>query len=275
MRKTLMMLMVALLGFGCSAALLAKTRAPVPVAGPDMSPAHVKQQKQALAQALEQKKDWPLPIHDDSVFSKIMLDRLEQVDTGEGSQTYFGGQAWTGTDLNKLWLKGEVARTKGKTEDANVEAYYSRAIAAYWDVQAGVRHDFSTNGGPSRNWLGLGIQGLAPYKFDTEFTLYAGSQGRTAARLRGEYDVYLSQRLVFWPELELNFYGQDDPQRSLGTGLADSSLTFRLRYEIMREVAPYIGVQWVRKYAGTADYARQMSLPVSDTQYMIGVRIWW
>lgn len=267
MKKQLMTLTVAALGFGYASFALAE--------GPDMSPAYVQGQKQALEKVLKEKSTWPSAVHDNSVQSKLMLDRLERVDTRNGPLTYLEGQAWVGTDINKLWIKGEGARANGKNEDANLEAYYSRAVAAYWDAQVGVRHDFSTDGGPTRNWLALGFQGLAPYKFETDATVYIGSQGRTAARLRGEYDIYLTQRLVFWPEAELNLYGKDDPQRGLGSGLASSSVTVRFRYEVRREFAPYIGVQWVRKYGGTADYARQGGAAVSDTQYMAGVRVWW
>ncbi len=267
MKKQLITLSVAALGLGYASLALAET--------PNMSPAYVQGQKQALEKVLKEKKTWPLAIHDNSVQSKLMLDRLERVDTGTGSLTYLEGQAWVGTDLNKLWIKGEGARANGSTEDASLEVYYSRALAAYWDAQIGLRHDFSTDGGPTRDWLGFGFEGLAPYKFETDATIYVGSRGRTAARLRGEYDIYLTQRLVFWPEAELNLYGKDDPQRALGSGLSSSSLTIRLRYEIRREFAPYIGVQWVRKYGTTADYARQAGVAVSDTQYMVGVRLWW
>ncbi len=239
------------------------------------SPAEAQSQREALEQVLAQSRQWPRAMHDNGVASMLMLDRLERVHSDNGTYTYAEGQAWIGTDINKLWLKAEGARVDGKTEDANAELYYSRAVAAFWDFQVGLRHDFSADGGPSRNWLGVGFQGLAPYMFETDVTVYAGSQGRSAARLRGEYDFYLTQRLVFWPEAEFNLYGKADPERALGSGLASSNLTLRLRYEIRREIAPYFGVQWVRKYGGTADYARAEGAPVSDTQYMAGIRLWW
>ena len=107
---------------------------------------------------------------DTPVLYKVMIDRLERNFTDKGNFNYIEGQAWVGSSINRLWLKGEGARVNGKAEDADIEAYYSRAIASYWDAQIGMRHDFGTGGTPSRNWLGFGVQGLAPYKFDTALT---------------------------------------------------------------------------------------------------------
>lgn len=209
------------------------------------------------------------------LFYKVMLDRFERDFTDKGNFNYIDAQAWVGSSTNRLWLKGEVARSNGHTDDANLEAYFSHAISAYWDAQIGERHDFSTRDTPSRDWLGIGIQGLAPYKFDTDITAYIGTAGRTALRLTSEYDFFITQRLIFWPEVELNLYGKDDPQRNLGNGLANSRIALRLRYEIQREFAPYVGVQWTRKYDGTASYARQSGVAVSDMQIVAGIRIWW
>lgn len=206
---------------------------------------------------------------------KVMIDRLERDYTDKGDFTQFEGQAYIGTDTNKLWLKGEGKRLGGKTQDADIEAYYSHAIAAFWDAQIGMRHDFSAGTIPGRNWLGFGIQGLAPYKFDTAATAYIGNSGRTALRLTGEYDFFITQRLIFWPGVELNLYGKNDPERNIGKGLSDTRLVLRLRYEIRREVAPYVGIQWTNKYGQTASYARANSEATSDMQLIAGLRLWW
>ncbi|HKK14578.1 MAG TPA: copper resistance protein B [Gammaproteobacteria bacterium] len=229
----------------------------------------------AIAGAAGQPAQWPSPIHDNMVVSKLMLDRLEVRDTREGNLKYWEGQAWVGTDLNKLWLKSEGEVLKGTTEDANVEALYSRAIAAFWDVQAGVRHDFAVGSQPSRQWGALALKGLAPYRFEVDASAYVGSAGRTAARFKGEYELLLTQRLVLMPELEFNLYGKRDAERGLGSGLSNVDLGLRLRYEIRREFAPYVGVVWTRKYGATADYARDNGAPVSDTQWLVGLRSWW
>jgi len=227
------------------------------------------------AGAQEPEEGWPSPVHDNPVLSKIMLDRLEVRHTDSGSLTYWEGQAWIGTDLNKLWVKTEGERLKGATEEADVEALYSRAVAAFWDVQAGVRHDFGVNTQPSRNWAAFALKGLAPYRFEVDASAYVGDSGRTAARFKAEYELLLTQRLILMPELEFNLYGKSDPERGLGSGLSNLDLGLRLRYEIRREFAPYVGVVWTRKYGGTADLARADGQAVQDTQWLMGVRSWW
>ncbi|MEJ2060677.1 MAG: copper resistance protein B [Gammaproteobacteria bacterium] len=228
-----------------------------------------------VAGAQEAQQKWPLPIHDNVILSKFMLDRLEARDTEAGTVTYWEGQAWIGSDINKLWLKTEGDVLDGKTEEADLEAYYSRAIAAFWDLQIGARHDFKTGDKPARDWAGVGFKGLAPYRFDVDATAYVGDEERTAARLKAEYELFLTQRWVLMPEVEANFYGKPDPERGLGTGLSSLDLGLRLRYEIRREFSPYVGVVWTGTYGGTAEYARQANESVQDTQYVVGIRSWW
>ncbi|MHB9021758.1 MAG: copper resistance protein B [Halothiobacillus sp.] len=230
------------------------------------------EQRAALATSLAQPSSHDM---DSPLIYKVMIDRLERDFTNKGDFTQFEGQAYVGSDINKLWIKGEGQRLGGQTQEADIEAYYSRAIAPYWDAQIGARHDFSVGNIPGRNWLGLGIQGLAPYKFNTAATAYIGNAGRTALRLTGEYDLLITQRLIFWPAVELNLYGKDDPERDIGKGLANSRVVLRLRYEIRREFAPYVGIQWTRKYGQTASYARANNEVTSDMQLITGIRLWW
>lgn len=229
----------------------------------------------SMVQAQDTSKNWPSPIHDNTVMSKWMLDRLEHRDGKDSDYTYWEGQAWIGSDINKLWLKTEGNIVQGKTDDAELEAYFSRAISAFWDVQYGARHDFSSEDLPARNWLGVGFKGLAPYLFEVDATAYVGNKGRTALRFKGEYDLLLTQRWVFIPELELNAYGKEDAERNLGSGLSDGSLTLRLRYDIRRELSPYVGVTWTQKYGGTADFARAAGAPTSESVLLAGFSAWW
>ncbi|MBI3561429.1 MAG: copper resistance protein B [Gammaproteobacteria bacterium] len=217
----------------------------------------------------------PVHAHENPVLTKWMLDRFEQRTSNGADQTYWEAQVWTGVDEHKLWLKTEGSRRHGITEDADLEAYYSRAVAAFWDTQIGMRHDFSVANTPSRNWLGVGFQGLAPYLFEVGATAYLGGNGRTAIRLKSQYDLLLTQNWVFMPEIELNAYGKADPERNLGSGVSDASLTLRVRYDIRRELSPYLGLMWTQKYADTADFARAAGEPVAETHYVAGIRAWW
>ncbi|MDB6087367.1 MAG: putative copper resistance protein [Gammaproteobacteria bacterium] len=202
-------------------------------------------------------------------FGKVMLDRLEWRNPGEGA---WDAQGWYGGDYNKLWLKTEGERGNGITRDARAELLVDRVVARWWSAQAGIRRDFGQ--GPARTWLGVGLQGLAPYWLDVEATLYAGEHGRTAARLKADYDLLLTQRLVLQPYAEANLYGKADRQRLIGSGLSDLELSLRLRYEIRRELAPYLGMVWSRRFGGTAALVRAAGESSADVRFVAGLRIW-
>lgn len=202
-------------------------------------------------------------------YSKVMLDKFE---VGDDDTQTWDAQAWYGSDLNKLWIKSEGERSDGRTENAELQVLYSRAISPFFDAQIGARHDFQPT--PTRDWLALGMQGLAPYFFETEATLYIGSGGRSALRLRAEYDFLFTQKLILAPEIEINLYGEDDPQTGVGSGLSDSEFGLRLRYEILKEFAPYIGAVWTHRYGDSADLSRRHDEDVSAVQWVAGIRAW-
>jgi copper resistance protein B len=202
----------------------------------------------------------------------LRFDQLEAFDGLHGSGQSWEMEGWYGNDTDKLWLRSEGEHEVSSFVDSDVEALWSHAVATYWDTQLGVRNDFG--GGPPRQWVAFGVQGLAPYWFELEATAYASALGRTAARLRADYALLLTQRLILQPEFELNFYGKADPQRRIGSGLSDATFGLRLRYEIHRQFAPYIGVAWMQRYDGTADFLRDAHQPVFDRQLVAGLRIW-
>jgi len=151
------------------------------------------------------------------------------------------GRFWYGTATDRLVIKSEGERESGGGSDAKIEALWSHAISPFWDLQLGARRDVGT--GPKRNWAAVGIEGVLPYNIELETTAYAGPSGRTALAMKAEYDLLLTQRLIFTPELEASAYGRNDPERGIGSGLSKGSLSLRLRYEVTREFAPYVGGQ--------------------------------
>ena len=209
---------------------------------------------------------------DNAPYGMLLLDQFEYADGRHGNSTFIDGDAYYGTDFDKLWVKVEGERSSGKLQDLRAEALWDHAIATYWSTQLGVRHDFGE--GPGHTWAAFGVQGLAPYWFETEATVYVGQSGHTAARFETEYDVLLTQRLILQPRLEVNLYGQDDSQRGIGSGLSDAEFGLRLRYEIRREFAPYIGVVLLQRFGHTADFMRSAGGHADETQIVAGVRVW-
>lgn len=210
--------------------------------------------------------------HDDTTQYMVMFNRLEAFDAKPGTGLEWEGQAWFGKDLHKLWLRSEGERTDGHTEAADLEVLYGRPIAPWWDVVAGVRHDFKP--GRSEDFLAVGVMGLAPYKFEVSATAYLGESGQTAARMEAEYETLLTNRLILQPLVEVNLYGKNDAQRGIGSGVSTAEIGLRLRYEIRREFAPYIGVVHERAFGRTADFRRDEGEDVDDTRLVAGVRVW-
>ncbi len=209
---------------------------------------------------------------DDPVLTMVKIDQLEVRSTDGPDPIVLEGEMWIGKDLNKFWLKAEVERVDNETEEAELQALYSRAVAPYWDLQVGLRRDFRPE--PKRDWAVFGVKGLAPYFFEVDAALFVGESGRTAARFEAEYEFLFTQRVILSPEIEINLYGKDDPEIGIGSGLSNIQAGLRLRYEIRREFAPYIGINWTRKFGQTADYARAGGEDIKDTQIVAGIRLW-
>lgn len=211
-------------------------------------------------------------VHDNSIQHFVLLNRLETWNADPGTGMAWEGQAWFGTDLNRLWLRSEGERAGGKTEGAGLEVLYGRSIARWWDLVVGVRHDFQPAG--SQSFAAIGVTGLAPQKFEVEATAYIGERGQTAARVEAEYELLLTNRLVLQPLVEANFYGKNDAVRGIGSGLSTIEAGFRLRYEVIREFAPYVGIVRERAFGNTADLRRSEGEDIDDTRIVAGFRIW-
>ena len=202
----------------------------------------------------------------------VLFDQFEWRNTAEGNALAWDAEAWYGGDINRIWLRSEGERVAGTTQGARADLLWDHTFARWWSLQAGGRKDFGD--GPGRSWAAIGVQGLAPYWFNTEATFYIGEQGRTAVRLKAEYELLFTERLILQPEAEANLYGKSDPARQLGSGLSDLEIGLRLRYEVRREFAPYIGVVWSRQFGGTADQVRESGGNPSEAQFVAGVRAW-
>lgn len=214
-----------------------------------------------------------LQLGDQMSFANLRVNRLERAWARHGDNaTTYDLQARIGRDFNHLVIKAEGDVAQGKLQDSRTELLWGHAIAAFWDSQLGVRFDHST--GKDHQWLAAGVQGLAPYWFELDATAYLGSGGRTALRLEGSYDWLLTQKLILQPRTEWNFYGKSDPVNAIGSGLANASAGLRLRYEITRQIAPYIGVEWQHSFGRTGDFVRASGGSATQTRWLAGLSFW-
>lgn len=214
-----------------------------------------------------------LKLADEHNFGSVLFDRLERVYGRNDNATAYEAQLRFGRDYDRLVIKAEGDVAKGKLAEARTEVLWGHAIAQFWDTQLGLRYD---SGGtePERKWLALGVQGLAPYWFEVDATAYVGEEGRTALRLGAEYEILLTQKLILQPRVEVNYYGKDDVARDIGGGLSSGVAGLRLRYEINRQFAPYIGVERSSQFGKTADLIRATGALTSETRWVAGVRVW-
>ena len=208
-----------------------------------------------------------------ATFSMVLFNLAEyQAHKGGGSYRW-DGEAWFGGDINRFVVKSEGRGDfKGKTGEAEVQALYSHAIGPYFNLQGGVRYDIRPT--PSRAYATIGVEGLSPYMFEVGGALFLSDKGDLLARLEGYYDQRITQRLILQPRVELNFAAQDVRANGIGAGLSDVELGLRLRYEIRREFAPYIGVSYDSKIGSSARFARADGERVKATSLVLGVRTW-
>jgi copper resistance protein B len=218
-----------------------------------------------------------MDMNDAGNFGQIVVDQWELRDDGAARSGVWEGEGWYGGDYDKLVVRSEGAWPSGAAAQGRVELLWDRIATRWWSVQAGARYD--AGGGPGKGWAAVGMRGLAPYWIDTEATLYLGSAGSVAARLKAQTDLRITQRLILQPELELNAYSRADRARQQGAGLPDIDAGLRLRYEIRRELAPYLGLAWTHRAgeAGGDDAGEGHGVGSGEAdqlQWLIGVRFW-
>lgn len=204
----------------------------------------------------------------------VLIDSIE-ASFGDGADGYsWGAQGWTGGDINRFWWKTEgEGEIDGKLHEAEVQALYSRAIAPFWDVQAGVRQDFRPDGDDTTH-LTVGVQGVAPYWFEMSAAAFLSTEGDLTARAEAEYDQRITQKWILQPAIEVALSASDIPELEIGSGLTSVTAGLRLRYEIRKEFAPYVGVEWTRSLGDTADYAKARGQDPEDTRFVVGIKAW-
>ena len=227
----------------------------------------------------EDPNDWPAPVHDNLRFTYIRAEQIESrlQDSGPNVARW-EVQGWHGTDYNKLWVKSEGEQSlDGASEgDTELQILLSRLVAPFWDVQAGLRYDRIWSSGPDQDrWFGVfGIQGSAPYEFETELSLFVSDEADISLRLTASTDILITQRLILQPRFESELAIQEVSEFQVGQGLNYGDAGLRLRYEIKREFAPYLGVNWIRAFGESNDMIRREGGESDVYALVLGVSIW-
>ena len=224
------------------------------------------------AEAMAPERERERKMHGDFPVLWVQGDRFE-TQAHDGADGFLWDlQGYYGGTTSKLWFKSEGEAVFGEeVEHAEVQALWSKAISPYWDLQAGLRQDLA---GPATTHAVIGIHGLAPYMFEVDAALFLSHRGDITAKIEGELDQRITQRLILQPRAELNFAAQDVPENGIGSGLSDIELGLRLRYEIKREFAPYIGVSYDRRLGDSARFSRAEGEDVGGPSFVVGVRTW-
>ena len=225
------------------------------------------------------RKGWPSPVSDSENYSYTLIDLLEHRFNNNGSNTLrWDVEGWRGGDYNRFWFKSEGRTTLSTSGNGygEIQALYGRLIAPYTDFQVGLRYDqyWGRQRGKGRAFLAVGVQSLVPFRFDIEPVLYISQNGDLSARFTGTYDTYITQRLILQPRIETKISLQKRESFGEGTGFNDIELGLRLRYEIRREFAPYIGINWEQSLGQTANFARRAGDPTSQLSLVAGIRGW-
>jgi copper resistance protein B len=224
-----------------------------------------------MPQMSHEEMDALMEMNDSRRFPTAKMERLEWQKSDEGSVLEWDGAASLGGDLTSYRLESEGEYAEGRTQSARVQLLWDRALTAWWNVKAGVRHDFAA---VDRSWAAIGVHGLAPYWIDVDAMMYVSDEGHTAARVKLSTDWLFTQRVMLEPSLELDAYGKDDDRAGLNQGLSMLEAGLRLRYEWHREFAPYVGVVWAKHFGTAADHVREEGEDANEMRFAAGVRFW-
>ncbi len=226
--------------------------------------------------------DWPSPVNDQERRLFTLVDVLEYRPrtggSGSNSDYRWDFEGWYGGDHNRLWFKSEGQRdTAFKADyDVDFQLLYGRFLWKHYDIQVGTRMETqSFRGGNVTRGMGvIGVQGIVPYNYEFESALFIDQRGAVSARLSYTKDFLLTQRLILQGRFETNLAIQRVEEFTTGSGLNNLEFGGRLRYEIRRKFAPYIGLSFDRSFGETATLVRRQGGDPSQIRFVVGVRLW-
>jgi len=215
-----------------------------------------------------------MAMNDNPVIVQSYVKALEyRAGSGENSIDWENAELRIGTDLNKLALRSSGEWSDGEVHHADLSILYSRAVSAYWNLQAGWKRDIRPK--PHRDWFTVGLSGISPYHFDSEIFISVGRDGNMNLYLEAEKEILVTQRIILAPAFTMDVYNKDDPEYGIGSGVSETEIGLRLRYAIRKNFLPYIGINWVQQYGDTAELSRLSGDKTSDTRWVFGFKGWY
>ena len=233
----------------------------------------------SVAQDFAPGAGWPSPTDDHHVYSYILFDNLEyQRVRGGINALNWSIQGWRGGDVNRFWFKSEGFETSrlgivGAQVDG--QALYGRAISPYFDFQTGIRYEthLQSDRTVNRVFAVVALQGLAPYRFDLEPELFLSNKGKVSGRVTASTDWLLTQRLILQPRIETEFAFQSDTDFGIDRGFNDAGASLRMRYEVRRELAPYVGIGFLQDFGATQNRSQKEGSVPNQLQFIFGIRL--
>lgn len=218
---------------------------------------------------------YAMPMHDDQWYGMLALEQLEYR-AGDGDEVLrWEGHAWYGDGLERVWLRSEGAHAVDDAEaEVEVQLLYSRLVSPFWELQGGLRYDREVAGDAALAHLVVGLQGTAPYRFDTTAALFLGDDGALSLRLTSLRSVLLTQRWSLQLRGEIEAASSAARAFGRGSGLNALELGVRVRYQVRPELVPYLGVHWERRLGGSAELARDAGQGAGDLQLVGGISFW-
>jgi len=230
----------------------------------------------------QQMQPLPSPLGDSKLYSFALFDLLEYRYNSSGPDTFnWDFVGWYGGDYNRLWVKteGRQALSQGRRGEADLQLLYGRLVSPFWDFQIGARALTNLGNGSlrrnARTYGVIGFQGLAPGNFDVEPAIYISDRGEVSGELTISADLYLTQRLILQPRFQGEVTVQGDRRFETGAGGSQIDLGVRLRYDIRREIQPYIGVSWLRSFGANERLAREAGDTYDSIGLVAGLQLWW
>ncbi len=205
------------------------------------------------------------------IYSFVRLNNLDFGGSGAGQRLFWDFNARVGTDENRFSFKSEGTAVRGRTRDADVQLLYDRPISDFFDFQVGIRHVLEPR---DRTYFAVGVEGVAPYFFDTEATLFVSEKGQVSARAKGALDLAVTRTIYTRPALELDLYAANDRRTNQYTG-GLSRLSLQTRYEVTRQFAPYVELGWERTFGQNGANARRNGDSIDNLYAVVGLRLWY